>query len=283
MRSVLNLQSFDRASAFRVRSGWDEGIYASIFLPHGGIACVGLPAEEPKQAADAATAAEPSLAPAEDMLCEETALEPEEAGTAAGCSALKCMEPQSEQMPALEGMQPESDSPLHSEAVPSTTLRKESLSPARVAAALDQGLSSPEAPTVPKGQRGKRSSRKRAASVLWGSSDAEERSAPAGKSESAAGAEDSAAPGSEGKPEDILNNDEAIARALAGQPSASLPDSACCSDCPVEPMSWSVQVLCLPGNLILARCIKARLLSGIEDCSALCKILPSGLATVVPC
>ena len=204
-------------------------------MSHGGFACAGLKAGEPEQAADAAAADEPGLAPAADMLCEETALKPEQDSKAAGCSALECTGPQSEQKPALEGVRQDSGS--QSEGAPSSTLRKESPSPDEAVAALDEGVSSPEAPTVPKGQRGKRSSRKRAASVLWGSSDAEERSAPAGRRESAAGAEHPAAPAPEAKPEDILNNDEAIARALAGQPSAFDPASS--SDLSVKPMSWS--------------------------------------------
>ncbi len=211
------------------------------FLPHGGVVCVGLEAEEPEQAADAAVAGEPSLALAADMLCEETALEPGETGTAADCSAVGCTVQQSEQTPAIEEIQQDSSSLLHPEVVPSSTLK--SPSPARELAGLDEGLPSPEAPTVPKGQRGKRSSRKRAASVLWGSSDAEERSAPAGKAESPAGVDHSAAPAPEAKPEDILNNDEAIARALAGQPSTFLAHLACCSRLPAEPMSCIVCIL----------------------------------------
>ena len=189
------------------------------------------------------TADAPSLAPAEDMLCQETALEPEEDSKAADCPAPERLAPQSEQTPGLEGVQQDSRSLLQAEAVPSSTLKKESPSPARAAAALDEGVSSPEAPTVPKGQRGKRSSRKRAASVLWGSSDAEERSAPAGKAESV---DHSAAPAPEAKPEDILNNDEAIARALAGQPGTFLANDASFSDCP-EATSWYVPVLLLNG------------------------------------
>lgn len=197
-------------------------ICAKRLCVKGRNAFAGLEAEEPEQAADPATAEEPYLAPTEDMLCKETALEPEENGKVAGCSALEGTAPGSEQKATPPRAQHDSGSLMQADAVPSTSLRKESPSPAGAAAALDEGVASPEAPAVPKGQRGKRSSRKRAASVLWGSSDAEDRSAPAGRSEAVAGMDASAAPVPAAKPEDTLDNDAAIARALAGESSASL-------------------------------------------------------------
>ena len=184
-----------------------------------GIVCAGLEAEEPKQAAEAATADGRRLAPAEDMLCEETALEPKEDSEAAVCSAPTGIAPGFVQKAKSEGAQHDSDALTQADAVPCTSLGKEGRSPAGAADALNEGVASPEAPAIPRGQRGKRSSRKRAASVLWGSSDAEERSAPAGRSESVAGVETSAAAISEAKPEDTLDNDAAIARALAGKSS----------------------------------------------------------------
>ena len=149
----------------------------------------------------------------------ETALKPAEDRNPAGCSARESIAPESEQKAPSEGVEHNSGS-LQPDAVPSTTLRKESPSPAKAVNATDEYAASPEAPVIPKGQRGKRSSRKRAASVLWGSSssDAEDRSAPAVRSETATRAENSAAFVPEAKPDDIVNNDEAIARALAGEP-----------------------------------------------------------------
>ena len=80
----------------------------------------------------------------------------------------------------------------------------------------EEGSPSPEAPAVPKGQRGKRSSRKRAASVLWGSPAANDSSAPAHHALLEPRSHEPAAPVTEAKLEDTLDNDEAIARALAG-------------------------------------------------------------------
>lgn len=80
----------------------------------------------------------------------------------------------------------------------------------------EEGSPSPEAPAIPKGQRGKRSSRKRAASVLWGSPAPDDSSAPAHHALSEPRIHKPAAPVAEAKLEDMLDNDEAIARALAG-------------------------------------------------------------------
>ena len=161
------------------------------------------------------------------------------------------MAPEPEQKAASEGAQHNRFSLQPDAVLPSTTLRKESPSPAKAVSATVEYVASPEAPTVPKGQRGKRSGRKRAASVLWGSSssDAEDRSAPAIRSEAAAREENSAAMGQEAKPEDILNNDEAIARALAGAPGACLAKRG---------------AACLLGiqHLVIRTCITSLLQSG---------------------
>ena len=80
----------------------------------------------------------------------------------------------------------------------------------------EEGSPSPEVPAIPKGQRGKRSSRKRAASVLWGSPAPDDSSVPAHHALSEPRSHEAAAPVVEAKLEDTLDNDEAIARALAG-------------------------------------------------------------------
>lgn len=74
---------------------------------------------------------------------------------------------------------------------------------------------SPEALSIPKGQRGKRSTRKRSASLLWGSPGANASSEPDHGAASALRAK-GAASAAKVCPGNQLDNDEAIARALAG-------------------------------------------------------------------
>jgi hypothetical protein len=89
-------------------------------------------------------------------------------------------------------------------------------SASKAVSSKEEGLPSPEALAIPKGQRGKRSSRKRAASVLWGSPAPDDSSAQAHHALSEPRCHEPAAPVVEAKLEDTLDNDEAIARALAG-------------------------------------------------------------------
>lgn len=188
-------------------------------------------AEELEQAADAGKASEPSPAPAEHMLCEETELEPEEdieAATHPGLAGHALDSDISSAQPAdhtwykgtSEAAQHNSDMPL--QAIDNGMVRQKSPS-----AGTYEHEDPQESPAVPKCQRGKRSTRKRAASVAWGSSDLDDSSSSAQKAESAPREKAAAAPAAEAKPEDMLDNDEAIARALAGDNCAVLLSVAC--------------------------------------------------------
>jgi len=177
-------------------------------------------AEEVEQAAMAGKASEPSPAPAKHMLCEETELEPKEdieAATHPGLAGHALDSDISSAQPAdhtwykgtSEAAHHNSDMPL--QAIDNGMVRQQSPS-----AGAYEHEDPQESPAVPKCQRGKRSTRKRAASVAWGSSDLDDSSSSAQKAESAPREEGAAAPAAEAKPEDMLDNDEAIAKALAG-------------------------------------------------------------------
>ena len=125
-------------------------------------------AEELEQAADAGKESEPSPAPAERMLCEETELEPNEdieAATHPGLAGPALDSGISSAQPAdhtwykgtSEVAQHKSNMILQAD---NGMIRQKSPS-----AGTDEHEDPQETPAVPKCQRGKRSTRKRAASV----------------------------------------------------------------------------------------------------------------------
>ncbi len=165
-----------------------------------------------------AKAQEPSLAPAqqqeEQLLCQDVELEPAQDEEAPEGSRAAAAESSLGTGPAPDKHPLSSTSPQEAhEALSAPCSQQKSRASPAIGA---EGEHWQAALAVPKGQRGKRTMRKRAASHSWASEDAADSPATATNAGAPHAAQQPGTAAGEEPQNDQLDNDEAIARALAG-------------------------------------------------------------------